>query len=423
MSRPHPARIVLCILLAGAMRHASGQAWEVFNMANAGLPSNTVTDVLVQPDGVVWAATDWGLWRLEDGEAQVFQVGNSGLPDNSLRCLALDGQGHLWIGTSISGAVRYDGQDWEVFSTLNSPMPDDQVNTIHRDQQGWLWFGTVSGLACFTGSEWRLYDSSPSSYNGRILNGNHILSIDTRSDGLMVLGTLNGGFHFLTDTSVHFFTTFNSGFWDNTQRGVLLDTVANERWVATPAAGLLRQFGDWYGGTWFQYSTFNSDLPSNALLDLARGPDGSLWLATQVAGLVRRQANGTYQAYTTSNSGLPVNTLNCVTVPEDGTIWIGTYDGGVARFNPTLGWAPEEARNQQLSIAPSLNDGRFTVRWPQGAPVEAWRIHDLSGRTVAEGRLNGGVELRFTEPGLPKGGYIITLHGDGKPISGRFLVH
>lgn len=417
------ARILMATLLAGLALKGTAQAWELFNMANAGLPSNTVTDIAVQPDGVVWVATDWGLWRWEDGEYQVFQSSNSGLPDNTLRCLAFDAQGRLWIGTSISGAVRYDGQTWEVFSTLNSAMPDDQVNTIHKDHQGRLWFGTLSGLACFTGSEWRIYDSSPDSYNGRILNGEHILSVDSRSDGLMVLGTLNGGFHFLTDTSVHFFTTFNSGFWDNTQRGVLLDTVANERWVATPAAGLLRQFGDWYGGTWFQYNAFNSALPTNALQDLARDADGSLWIATQVAGLVRRQPSGAYQTFTASNSGLPVNTLNCVTIPADGTIWIGAYDGGVARFNPILGWSPEEDERQQLAVSPTLNDGRFIVRWPPDFQADAWRIADLSGRTVAEGHVGAGGDLRFDGLAVPKGGYVITLSCKGKPISGRFLVH
>ncbi|HRD52842.1 MAG TPA: two-component regulator propeller domain-containing protein [Flavobacteriales bacterium] len=122
---------------------ASGQAWQVFDMAGSGLP---VTDVAIQADGVVWAATDWGLWRWESGEYEVFQQANSGLPDNYLRALLIDSQGRLWVGTSLSGAAMYDGQDWEVFSTFNSPMPDDQVNTIHEDSNGWLWFVLPASL-------------------------------------------------------------------------------------------------------------------------------------------------------------------------------------------------------------------------------------------------------------------------------------
>ncbi|MFN3875268.1 MAG: two-component regulator propeller domain-containing protein [Flavobacteriales bacterium] len=130
---------------------ARAQVWQVFNSGNAGLPSNTVTGLAIGSDGVVWAATDWGLWRYEAGEWEVFQAASTGLPENTLRCAALDQQGRLWVGTSLHGAAVFDGQEWEVFNTQNSPLPDDQVNAIHVDHQGWLWLGTVSGLACFTG--------------------------------------------------------------------------------------------------------------------------------------------------------------------------------------------------------------------------------------------------------------------------------
>lgn len=402
---------------------AGAQAWQVFDMANEGLPSNTVLDIAVQPDGVVWAASDWGLWRWENGEHEVFQTSNSDLPDNSLRALLHDSQGRLWIGTSISGAVLFDGQDWQIFSTLNSEIPDDQVNTIHEDGNGWIWFGTVSGLACYTGSEWRVYDSTPSSYNGRVLNGDHILSIDSRDDGLMVLGTLNSGFHFLTDTSVHFFTTFNSGFWDNTQRGVLLDLDADERWVATPAAGLLRQFGDWYGGTWFQYNSFNSDLPTNALVGIDQDATGNLWLASQVAGLIRRDASGSYSSYTSANSALPVNTLNDVTVAPDGGIWVALYDGGAARFDPTLGTEQMNQEDPGFRILPTLNDGTFTVHVENAFEPIEWSISDASGRLHASGRAQPGKSLRFEGLRLSPGGYIMSIFTGGKPMASRFLVH
>ncbi|HRD52843.1 MAG TPA: T9SS type A sorting domain-containing protein [Flavobacteriales bacterium] len=231
----------------------------------------------------------------------------------------------------------------------------------------------------------------------------------------MALGTLNGGYHFLTDTSVHYFTTFNSGFWDNTQRGVLFDLDGNERWVATPAAGLLRQFGDWYGGTWFQYSTFNSNLPSNALVDLARSSDGSLWLATQVAGLVRRFPNESYQSFTDANSGLPVNTLNRVKVADDDAIW-------VALFDPTLD-VQESVRPEGLRITPSVNEGSFRVSGFESSSPLTWAIHDQLGRSVLNGVHGTASELRFDGLDLRSGAYFLILEGQGISRTGRFLVH
>ena len=413
----------LAFLLVLLMPEARTQDWLVLDMMGTGLPSNTVVDIDSDSNGVVWLATDWGLCRWEAGGLEVFNVGNSGLPDNVTRCVEVDDDDALWVGTSVGGAARYDGQVWEVFNTSNSPMPDDQVNTIHVDHQGWVWFGTVTGLACYTGSEWRLYNSSEESYNGRILNGDHILSIGTRPDGLVALGTLNGGFHFLTDTSVHFFTTFNFGFFDNTQHAVHLDLDANERWLACPAGGLVRQVGDWYGGSWFQYTTFNSDLPSNALKDVVGDGNGGLWLAAQVGGLARRYATGSYQRYQTSNSGIPSNQLNCVHAAVDGAVWVGTYDGGAARLDPASGLNETLQPELDFRIWPNPNEGSFTVSRLNGKWPASWRVADALGRVAAQGIAAGPIDFRVDLPWLAPGSWSFALY-DGRTTTVRlFMVH
>lgn len=390
-------------------------------MISAGFPSNTVVDIVVEEDGNAWVATDWGLCRLQAGEWSVLQMDNSGLPDNYLRCLALDHEGRLWVGTSLAGVAVFDGTDWLVYDTGNSPLPDNQVNTIHVDHQGWVWLGTVNGLVCYTGGEWRIYDDTDQSYNGLILNTGHILAIDTRSDGLVALGTLNGGFHFLSDTAVHFFTTFNSGFFDNTQRGVLLDTVANERWLACPAGALVRQIGDWYGGTWFQYTTFNSDLPTNALVDVDRDAAGAIWLAGQVAGLIRRDPSDAYQTYSTSNSGIPSDNLNCVSVAPDGSIWVGTYDGGAARFDATTS-TTTLTKGQGLVVAPSLNDGRFRILAVPGT-TGSWEVMDARGARIASSS-SSDLGNSFIDLGdIPSGPYFLRVVAGGNPTVLRFVVH
>lgn len=399
---------------------ANGQSWEVFDMISAGFPSNTVVDLVVEENGDAWVATDWGLCRRVAGEWSVFQMDNSGLPDNYLRALALDLSGNLWVGTSLAGAAVFDGTDWLVYDTGNSPLPDNQVNAIHVDHQGWVWLGTVNGLACYTGSEWRIYNDTDQSYDGLTLNTGHVIAIDTRSDGLVALGTLNGGFHFLTDTAVHYFTTFNSGFFDNTQRGVLLDTIANERWLACPAGALVRQIGDWYGGTWFQYTTFNSDLPTNALVDLARDGAGSVWLAAQVAGLVRRDPSDYYQVYSTANSGIPSDNLNCVSVAPDGTIWVGTYDGGAARFDRTTSVTAQQL-GSGVALAPSFNDGRFRILAP-GFGAGAWEVLDCRGARIAAGSASSLDNLRVDLGSPAPGPYFLRLVSGGNPTVLRFVV-
>ena len=66
------------------------------------------------------------------------------------------------------------------------------------------------------------------------------------------IGTLNGGFHYLTDTSVAVHATYIDLFHDNSQLGVAIDTVAEESWMVTPSQGLLRQGGSWENCPWVQ---------------------------------------------------------------------------------------------------------------------------------------------------------------------------
>lgn len=392
-------------------------------MATAGLESNTITDIVTEPDGVAWLATDWGLCRGESGTWTVLNTGNSGLPDNWVRSLALDDQGRLWIGTNVAGAVLYDGLSWQVFNTQNSPLPDDQVNVIHIDHQGWVWLGTVGGLACYTGTEWRVYDSSPQSHQGLSLNGDNILSIDTRPDGLVALGTLNGGFHFLTDTAVHYYTTFNFGFFDNTQLGVLLDTGTNERWLACPAGALVRQIGDWYGGPWFQYTTLNSDLPSNALSDLTGDGAGGLWIGAQVGGLIRRTSGGSYSSFTTTNSGIPSNNLRCVHRAEDGAIWVGTQDAGAARFNPSASAGTGPAQEPAVMVSPSPNGGAFTVLASAWEGEARWEVFDPLGRSVAGGVTAALHGLQVVLPEALSGACFLRVTANRTSTVRRFMVH
>ena len=401
-------RAVSVLLVGWVGSPAQAQLWEVFDMSTAGFPSNTVTAILPEENGDAWVATDWGLCHRVADTWTTYQAGTSGLPDNLLRALTKDQQGRLWIGTSLSGVAVLDGTDW--------------TYAIHVDHQGWVWVGTVNGLACFTGTDWRVYNSTDQSYGGLSLNGSHVVAIDTRSDGLVALGTLNGGFHFLTDTSVHFFTTFNFGFFDNTQLGVLLDTVSNERWLACPAGGLVRQVGDWYGGSWFQYTAANSGLTSTALVDLDRDAQGGLWLASQVGGLMRRDPTDNYTTYTVANSGLPSNNLDRVVVASDGAVWVGTYDAGAARLVLTTG-LDEPGPGHGPTVFPSPNQGRFTVLTKGRMDGGAWTIRDVQGRILDHGQ-TGTSNALSVEMKDPKAGiYFLFVEIEGSTMVRSFAVH
>jgi ligand-binding sensor domain-containing protein len=92
-------------MMKGSYSRASGTytitEWQVYT-AGQGLPSDTITELLVDPSGVIWVGTDGGLAQiLPDGRVgSVFTQSNSGLINNNVQALAFRGQtGELVIGT------------------------------------------------------------------------------------------------------------------------------------------------------------------------------------------------------------------------------------------------------------------------------------------------------------------------------------
>lgn len=412
----------LVVAAAGLSGDVVAQSWEVFDMNTAGFPSNTVRALSPDSSGNMWVGTDWGLCRYDGADWTIYQTGNSGLPENDIRSLAVAPNGDLWIGTALYGLVVYDGVDWEVFSTQNSPLPDDQVNCITFDHRGWAWLGTVGGLVCRTATEWRIYNDQPTSYNGLVLNGNHVRDVAVAPDGLVAFGTVNGGFHYLTDTAVQVHATYIDMFPDNTQYGVLIDTVANERWLACPAGGLLRQGGAWNGGPWFQYTTFNSQIPSNALTCIVQDAYSRLWIGSQLNGLILREPNGQYSVFNTGTSGLPDNSVEQLCLAPDGSLWVATFFGGAARFSFDVGLRDEVLHDPGLHLFPNPTDGPVRVVADDLPAGTEWWITDALGRLHSSGR-TGADPLVLDLGGSAPGPYCLLVNSPRGLRSARFQLY
>nr|MDQ3101583.1 hypothetical protein [Bacteroidota bacterium] len=106
----------------------TAQSWQVFDMDNVGLPSNTIRALAQDQQGIVWAASNWGLCRYDGSDWTFIQQGAGELPENDLTALAVDQMDRLWIGTSLNGIAILDEGNWSFLNTGNSPLPDNMVH-------------------------------------------------------------------------------------------------------------------------------------------------------------------------------------------------------------------------------------------------------------------------------------------------------
>ncbi len=158
---------------AGLERLHEGRA-ETFTKTN-GLPSNSISALLLDEDGTLWAATSGGLARLRHGTWTRFTKAD-GLPTASLSYLLDDGRGFLWIGSN-AGLIRARKTDLDRPGSAARPLPfraydeEDGLPTAEctsssqpaacRTTNGLLWFPTIKGLVTVNPAEIYLNTNIP----------------------------------------------------------------------------------------------------------------------------------------------------------------------------------------------------------------------------------------------------------------------
>jgi signal transduction histidine kinase/ligand-binding sensor domain-containing protein len=110
-----------------------------------GLPSDNVGPLLLDHRGKLWAGTlDGGLARF-DG---LRFIPITHFSNNRVTALAETTDGALWAGTDRGLSRLEDGQIRETFTTEQG-LPSDRIRSLFRDHAGALWAGTERGPAKF----------------------------------------------------------------------------------------------------------------------------------------------------------------------------------------------------------------------------------------------------------------------------------
>jgi ligand-binding sensor domain-containing protein len=184
------------------LAHWDGSAWQAYTAQNSPLLDNTVFSVAVQPSeagGVVWAGTKSGISRF-DLAADAWQVddfsdrslGWSGVSD-----ILVDSQNRVWAATLGGGLAMWDGSQWTFYRVGTSGIPTSVVQEVIEIQPGvvmlGLGFPTEPGglLARFDGSEWTRFGPNNSGFTGGeplalALDPSGSLWIGTAADGLQI---------------------------------------------------------------------------------------------------------------------------------------------------------------------------------------------------------------------------------------------
>nr|WP_315142046.1 histidine kinase [uncultured Flavobacterium sp.] len=92
---------------------------------------------------------------------------NDGLPSNDIKCFFKDSRGLLWIGTE-SGLCCYDGTTFKIYNETNG-LKHDKVWSIVEDENQNLWLSLYGkGLAKYDGKKFTYFDKKDGLVNNSI---------------------------------------------------------------------------------------------------------------------------------------------------------------------------------------------------------------------------------------------------------------
>lgn len=401
----------------------------------------TLTTLHASARAGLWVGTRRGLYRVQDGQLIPYQDASSTL-SQSVVSLMSDRDGRLLVATRKGVVVLQPDAppDAVYLTTLDGAagMPSSMVRSMLEDREGNLFFGTDGeGLLQLPRQPFEPFvqppfeDYAPAA---TLVDGGRRRWIATYGQGLWYLdgnrATMIGEDQGLTSQDAYSLLLVSPDtLWVATLNGLFegklnttpfsfkpLWTVGNNTVIDLEADESLRyvstENGLWTydGRRWKNYGP--PELPSKALYDLLKTPDGKLWVSTQDQGAflwnpASRQVelhlkpeeelpaafvlslylhkDGTLYLGTeeglvaykdgktelfTSRDGLPDDTITFVTAsPSDGSLWVGTNRGVGARFD---GQWRRYGRRQGLP-GEEINTG--AVSWDQEGNLWVGTVH------------------------------------------------
>ena len=289
-----------------------GATWRSLGADGSVLGANRVQAVHVDKDGLIWAGTDRGLFRMNrTGQGAEFTHENTRgqLGSDNIRALAGRRVSDvLWIAHPGQGATWFDGASWNRLRSDNSQMPSSDVRGLHvaPGSEGGLMFATAGGAALYSRADqaWYIYNTK----NSGIISGN-VTAVEMDTSGALWFGTSDAGVS----------RTRNPLTWDHF--GV----------------------GDGLGG--------------NNVRDILVASDGTVWVAT--GGGVSSFRNGAFSTATSANSGLPSNNVRGLAEDSKGRIWVAT-DSGLGRYDGSTWTAFTTAQGMPAGAVSSIAVGVVT---------------------------------------------------------------
>lgn len=239
--------------------------------------------------------------------------------------------GEIWLATYGGGLNIISANDGRVIQTIriDNSAPGgllyDDLKPLLRDRSGWLWIGTWGvGLQRVNTTNTAIRTLKHSAHRNTGLSYPDVSSILELQDGRLLVGTSGNGIDII-DRQRGLIGGYRATRSERTERNV---NAANTGPDSRKLQGNRDNRNSNKTSNRNDLSEDSALLPDRVIPALAQTADGSVWVGTQEAGLVRMRAGSKVWERI---GGLPDPQVRRLLAANDGSVWIGT-DHGVARW-------------------------------------------------------------------------------------------
>jgi diguanylate cyclase (GGDEF)-like protein len=311
-----------------------------------GLTNPSVTCLIQDAEGYLWAGTEDGLFRYDSIRFRRYGI-QDGLPSNSIFNLLLSPDGDLYVQTDNGLSVR-KGDRFEALTSRGLPKGDSGATAVGRDGRIFTQIGTAFYEANDRGNFHKVEDTPLKgisdvwmSPDGQELVAAQGRKLYRRKEGRWecrdlkpflkwwILGMLRddeGRFWLRTQSQVDCLDAFDSSS-KNLLKGIIDAPIAMASLSKDPQGRIWTVSGK--GLSCFEKDRFwhlgeKEGLPGTWANAMCFDREGNLWVGSE--GVHRLQGRFLWQAYS-QRHGLPGSVAWAVRHSSDGLMWAGTNRG------------------------------------------------------------------------------------------------
>lgn len=407
------------------------------------------------------------LFCFAEGNAQqwkIWNTSNSNLPSNSLLNLYIDYNNVIWIGSANAGLIKFDGTNFTSYNTSNSPMKSNYVPSMSVDKFENLWLcafrqdNTEGALMKFDRlSNWSFYNSK----NSGIAYGNQFsVTIDTNN----VVWCFYNKLSKFDGTKWKIYDSTNSPLKASIAPEIFTDK-HNNKWMGLNFYGLYKLEND---SIWTIYNPANSGIGGAFITKIREDALGNFWINISSSGVCKfTLSNNSWQNWTPQNSnlisaypwGLHIDKSNrkwigfgntetgiaelidnlfvyynppiieggtsITDIQEDrfGNLWLSTGNGlmefnknGIVDINNQSSFIPLDFKIEKVYPNPFNPSTKISYSLKKSSAIEL-KLFDINGRMIkiieSGFKPAGSYEINLSAEGLSSGVYFFSLYSEG----------